>query len=175
MKQVLLSYLIVIVTSLSAQEQSTEIPEAVKSIDGIVNEVLEIISAEKGEKRDLEAFRKLFHPDARLGVLNQGGNIPVPFETVSVEEFIELLKDPYYEEGFVEYELGKRVDEYNGIAQVFQSFYAKDSKGVEGKGVTSYQLVYYNERWWIANIIWTESNNTPIPEQYLDEENKSTK
>ena len=92
---------------------------AVNSIDGIVNEVLESISVEKGEGIDLEKFRNLFVPNAWFSMLFPNDSIPQPLETVSLDEFIEMLDDPYYEQGYLEYEMGKVVDEYNGIAQVF--------------------------------------------------------
>ncbi len=65
------------------------------------------------------------------------------------------MKDSYYDKGFEEFELGKVINEYNGIANVFQSFYGKDSEGAEEKGINSYQLVYFKNRWWIANMVWT--------------------
>lgn len=90
-------------------------------------------------------------------------------ETVSLDEFITLLQDPYYEQGFTEYEFSKKVDEYNGIAQVFQTFYAKDSENFEETGITSYQLVYFENRWWIVNVLWTgDSNGVTVPKNYLD-------
>jgi hypothetical protein len=60
------------------------------------------------------------------------------------------------------------VNEYNGIANVFQSFYAKDSDNEEATGITSYQLIYIQGRWWISDLMWTNNtNNVPIPEKYL--------
>lgn len=68
----------------------------------------------------------------------------------------------------VGHELGKVVNEYNGIANVFQSFYAIDSEGEEGKGITSYQLVKFDDRWWISDVLWTtDSNGVEIPEEYI--------
>jgi hypothetical protein len=66
-----------------------------------------------------------------------------------------ILKDPYYEQGYTEKEINKVIDEYNGIAQVFQSFCGKDYDGVEECGITSYQLAYYENRWWIVSLLWT--------------------
>ncbi|MBD3630826.1 hypothetical protein [Cyclobacterium sp.] len=63
------------------------------------------------------AVRNLFHPSAILTVADSFNA-----ETVSINDFLILLKDPYYEEGYLEKEINKVVDEYNGIAQVFQSF-----------------------------------------------------
>jgi len=63
--------------------------------------------------------------------------------------------------------MGKVVDESNGIAQVFQGFYGNNSDNLEERGMTSYQLVYFNERWWIVNVLWTiEANGVEVPEKY---------
>ena len=70
--------------------------------------------------------------------------------------------------GYIEYEISKVVNEYNGIASVFQTFYGKDSENKEEMGINSYQLVYFNHRWWIANLLWTGDNNgVKVPKKYL--------
>ena len=169
MKYLLIGVLIILSPELMGQEKLLSDTHAVTSIDGIVNEVLEIITVEKGEGIDLEKFRNLFVPNARFSMLVPNDSIPQPFETVSLDEFVEMLDDPYYEQGYLEYEMGKVVNEYNGIAQVFQSFYGKDSDNLEERGITSYQLVYFNDRWWIVNILWTtDVNGVEVPEKYKD-------
>jgi len=60
------------------------------------------------------------------------------------------------------------VNQYNGIANVFQSFYAQDSDKEEATGITSYQLTYFQERWWISDLMWpNHTDNVPIPKKYL--------
>ncbi|AHF15615.1 hypothetical protein NIASO_11545 [Niabella soli DSM 19437] len=141
---------------------------AVKSIDGIVGEVLRLQSSERGKTRNWKALRNLFLPTATFTILNSKDSLNRPTETVSLDDFIELMHDDYYTEGYVEYETGKVVDEFNGIANVFQSFYGKDSKNEEARGINSYQLVYFKNRWWIANLLWTlETNKVKIPKKYL--------
>lgn len=162
-----MSLLLVLATDVIAQEVRTD-TTAVKTIDGILKEVLRMSSREKGVIPNWDAFRNLFLPTAKFTVLNQDDRFPVPAETVTLDEFIELMQDPYYEEGYTEYELGKVVNEFNGIANVFQSVYQKDSEGVESRAVNSYQLIYFNNRWWVANLIWTaETEEAEIPERYL--------
>ena len=150
-----------ITTSISSlAQEKTEVP--VESIDGIINELLDQITIEKGEKMDTAAVRNLFHPSAILTVADSTNA-----ETASLDDFLNLLKDPYYEQGYLEKEIHKVVDEYNGIAQVFQSFYGKDSEGVNERGINSYQLTYYSGRWWIVSLLWTiESDNAGIPAKY---------
>ncbi|UZD24191.1 hypothetical protein [Algoriphagus halophytocola] len=144
----------------SLAQEKPDVP--LRSIDGIINELLDQITIEKGEKMDTTAIRNLFHPSAIFTVADSTNA-----ETLSLDDFLTLLKDPYYEEGYLEKEIHKVVDEYNGIAQVFETFYGKDSEGVEEKGINSYQLTYYGGRWWIVSLLWTlESKNVRIPAKY---------
>ena len=170
MKKILLVFFILIsATTLTAQEKMSADTNAAKSIDGIVKEVLRLVSGEKGKTRNWEALRNLFLPTATFTVLNNSGSIPQPVETVSLDDFIKLMHDEYYEQGYLEYEIGKTIDEYNGIANVFQSFYGKDSENREERGINSYQLVYFKNRWWVANLLWTgDTNGVKIPDKYLD-------
>ena len=170
MKRILLVFFILISTkNLTAQEKMSADTNAVKSIDGIVKEVLRLVSGEKGKTRNWEALRNLFLATATFTVLNNSDSIQQPVETASLDEFIKLMHDEYYEQGYLEYELGKNVDEYNGIANVFQSFYGKDSENKEERGINSYQLVYFKKRWWVANLLWTgDTNGVKIPDKYLD-------
>ncbi len=168
MKNALIGLTLLFSSTLFAQEKMKPNVNATQSIDGIVKEVLRIVSGEKGEKRDLESFRDLFLPTAQFTVHSHSQSVSNPVETVDLDEFIDLLKDPYYEQGYSETEISKVVDEYNGIAQVFQTYQARDSEGVEEKGITSYQLVHFNARWWIVNVLWTgNSNGVEIPDHYL--------
>lgn len=158
-------------SALGLKAQETMLPDtnAVKTIDGIVNESLRLISGQKGKSKNWDALRNLFLPTATFTVLNNNNDsISLPVETVSLNDFIELLHDDYYEEGYLEYETGKTIDKFNGIANVFQSFYGKDSENKEARGINSYQLVYFEKRWWIANLLWTlATDKVKIPKEYL--------
>jgi len=132
------------------------------TVDGTVQALLDQITIEKGEKMDTVAIRNIFHPAAILTVADSS-----KAETVTLDDFLTLLKDPYYEEGYLEKEIHKVTDQYNGIAQVFQTFYGKDSEGEEERGINSYQLTFYKGRWWIVSLLWTiEPSSLPIPAQY---------
>jgi len=156
------------VTILKAQEIMSPDTNAVKSIDGIVKEVLKLQSGESGKRRNWKALQNLFLPTATFTILNNSDSLQRPTETVSLDGFIELMHDDYYEKGYIEYETGKTIDEFNGIANVFQSFYGKDSENEEARGINTYQLVYFGKRWWIANLLWTlETDKVKIPKKYL--------
>ena len=135
------------------------------TITGISEEILNQISKNEDEVRDLDSLRNLFVPSATIAVLMNDGD-EAELESISLDEFIELFDDPYYSE-YHEWQTGLVVDEYNGIAQAFQSWAGKDSEGTTAKGLTSYQLVFVEQRWWIANILYTISNGDEIPKKYL--------
>ena len=142
--------------------------ESVKTIDGILDKMLKIINRENGEQCDTATFRKLFLPTAHFTVHMHSDSFPRPIETVSLDEFIELISDPYYGEGFEEKELNKIVDVYNDIAHVFQVYRVRDSDGIEETGLNSFQLIYFKERWWIVSVMWTgNSNGVQVPKKYL--------
>jgi len=68
--------------------------------------------------------------------------------------------------------IGLDVKEFNDIAVVFQSFYCKTLSGsYEARGVNSYQLLYLNDRWWIASTMFTnESDEVKLPNNLLYEQ-----
>jgi len=135
MKEILAGFLLLISLHINAQDIENPHPNAVQSIDGIMKEVYNMISREKGDNPDWDAFRNLFLPTVRFTVLYHDDTFPQPVESASLEELIEMIQDPYYEEGFTQYETGRVVDEYNGIAHVFHSYYGKDSEDYEERGM----------------------------------------
>lgn len=141
--------------------------QAVYSIDGIIQEMLRMVSIEKGRSFNREGMKRLFLPSARLTIRNHGDSTRQPVESVDLAEFLNLMEDPYYAKGYSETELKKTVQEYNGIAHVFQTFYGKDSEGAEEYGINSIQLVYFHQRWWITDLLWTNSSGgVPVPATY---------
>lgn len=142
--------------------------EIYQNIEKIVTETQKLVSVKKGEQIDTAAFRKLFLPTANFTVVGEENGEKL-HETMSLSEFLKTLTDDYYSKGFFESGTGKVVENYKGIAHVMQSFYGKDSDGVKAYGVNSYQLIYSEKRWWIANMVWTMSNNKgkDIPEKYM--------
>ncbi|WP_439130185.1 hypothetical protein [Polaribacter sp.] len=151
--------------AIQANSQSKEVYQSIKKI---TNETQQLVSVKKGQKIDTAAFRKLFLPTAHFTVVGKEDGKQI-HETMNLNDFLESLTDEYYTQGYFEVNQGQIIEEYNGIAQVIESFYGKDSEGVKGYGVNSYQLIYSNDRWWIANMIWTMSLNEgkDIPKKYL--------
>ena len=153
-------HIVSIGSSLKAQEA-----DPTKTIDEIVKEGLGIISGKKGEARDWDRFRDLFAADAQFSVLVKSKEGKSQIRNFNLEEFVRSGKNFYINNDFSEVEIKKIINEYNGIATVFQS-YLVEVNGKKEKGVNAYQLMHDGERWWIISLMWTnDQNGNPLPEE----------
>ena len=141
---------------------------ALKTIEGITDKMIELISGDIGEERNWDEYRNLFLPTAqKISISTRNGKSRA--RAMNLEEFVRNVGPLYARDGFEEYAIGLTVNEFNGIANVFQSYYCKNLLGTyEKRGVNSYQLVFMNDRWWIANTLFAaESEDESIPDKYL--------
>jgi hypothetical protein len=143
---------------------------AVESIDRIVNAAYEIIPGGEGKVRDCNRFRAIYLPTVKCTILCHASDpFPFSYESVALEEPIGSMQGEYCEKGCTQWELGRGVNKYNSIVNVFQGFYAKDSEKEEAMGGLSYQLLYFDDRCWISDVLWTtDTNGTPVPQKYLE-------
>ena len=164
-KFILLAFLFGSYSNLSAQIDTV----ALQSIEGITNKMIELISGDIGEKRNWDEYRNLFLPTAQKISIRKSKDGITRTRAMNLEEFVRNVGPLYARDGFEEYAIGLTVNEFNGIANVFQSYYCKNLLGTyEKRGINSYQLVYMNDRWWIANTLFTpESEDNIIPDKYL--------
>ena len=92
------------------------------------------------------------------------------FRKGDVESYI-LNSGAFFEKSaFYETELGRRVNQFGNIAQVFSAYQFTLEKGgeVKARGINSIQLIKDQGRWWIANIHWdSETDSEKIPIEYL--------
>lgn len=147
---------------------------ALKSIEGITSKMIELISGDIEEPRNWDEYRNLFLPTAIKISINRNAPPKRQIRVRNLEEFVREVGPAYKKNGFDEISLGLTVNEFNGIANVFQSFYCKNLTGTyEKRGVNSYQLVYADNRWWIASTTFSnETEENKIPDKYLDKEHR---
>ncbi len=145
---------------------------SVKTIKGITDKMLELISVPIGEEPDWEEYRNLFLPTAQKISLRPDGKPGRQVRSWNLEQFIRAVGPLYAKDGFEEVSVGLTINEYNGIATAFQSFYAKNLLGTyESRGINCYQLVFADGRWWIANTVFVnEDPNNTIPSKYQESE-----
>jgi len=144
--------------------------QTVKTVEGVTSKMLALISGPKNQQRNWEEFRNLFLPTAQFIALDPSAKVGEQARSLNIEEFIRQLGPIYLEQGFYESPIGIVVDEFNGIANAFQSYEAKNEAGTyQARGINSFQLVYLNERWWIASSTWAnETATNKIPKKFIN-------
>ena len=140
---------------------------ATASIEGTIAEVLRILSTPE-EDRNWDDFRQLFLTSADLSVIGENQLGQKKVTTFDLESFVRFFRNSGNDRDFEEVQLHVHGDSYNGIAQVFQTFEVSWDGESKQQGINSYQLVFVDGRWWIANIIWSnDANGVDIPAEYL--------
>lgn len=138
------------------------------SVEGIVTEVLELLST---EEQDWEKFRGLFLSSAHFMVVSENDQMGTHMQSFALEDFVRLFQKTT-PGSFSEVPINLTVNEYNGIAQAWQTYEVKIGE-TGNKGINSFQLVYHADRWWIASIVWANNTNgVAIPSTFLPEEKK---
>ena len=152
-------------------QQNTEYINKVNTIDSTIATLYDVISGEKGEARNWELFKYLFHPQARLipsGISSEG---VANAQYITPEAYIESSGNWLIENGFFEKEIHRETDRFGSIAQVFstyESFRSEKDSLPFMRGINSIQLLHDGTRWWIINIYWSqETDSNSIPATYF--------
>lgn len=143
------------------------------TLDSTLETLYAVISGEKGEARDWELFRYLFHRDAKLIPTGKDTEGRDAVRYVSVDEYIETSGMALEENGFYEREIHRTTQSFGPITHVFstyESYHSKKDDVPFVRGINSIQLLNDGERWWVVNIYWSaESPAHTIPKEYLPE------
>jgi hypothetical protein len=143
----------------------------VDSIGGILRAAYEVISGPAGQ-RDWDRFYSLFAPDARLIQTQRDSTSPLPhLQSMTPQAFAKLAGDYFAQHSFYEGEIGRSVNTFGAITQVFDAYAsrnaASDAKPF-ARGINSFQLFNDGKRWYIVTIYWdAERPGNPIPARYL--------
>ncbi len=160
--------------SLSAQSSTEDHTNKVKTLDSTISTLYSVISGEKGQERDWELMKFLFHPDAKL--IPSGKNKEGIYKAryMTPDDYITSSGKWLVQNGFFEKEIHRSVNTFGNITQVFstyEAFKSETDKTPFMRGINSIQLLNDGKRWWIINIYWTqESKENPIPKAYLPNE-----
>jgi hypothetical protein len=144
-------------------------PEDVVSPDAIIKAMYEIISGPAG-KRNWARLRSLYLPGARLIPIGKRIHKQGELQVLTIDEWIEDLKDFFAEKDFYEQEIVRHTDRFGNMIQAFSTYVAKnDPDGpVIARGINSVQLLHHENRWWIVTVMWdNESKDNPVPEEFL--------
>lgn len=171
----MLSFFFVLVAlQLSAQTNHAQLKAAapdtadVNSIDGIISAYYQVLQGEAGA-RDWTRFRSLFLPSARIDAVNYSKEGRAISRMGSLEDYIRNSDAFFRRSDYYPREVTNQVQYYGHMAQVFSSYYATTyfqnrSQPNRTNGVACFQLLYFEGRWWIANLLWnSEKANSPVP------------
>jgi hypothetical protein len=143
----------------------------VASMDGILAALYDVISGPAGQKRDWDRLRSLFVPGARLIPTGGPAGQPPTARIWSVEDYIQRAGPGLERNGFFEREIGRSVDTFGRISQVFSTYDSKHTLADAApfqRGINSIQLLNDGTRWWVVTIYWdAERPDNPIPDRYL--------
>ncbi len=147
-------------------------PGDVASMDAIMAALYDVISGPAGQKRDWDRMRSLFLDGGHMVGTARRQNGEFGHRTMdSVDAYVALNAKTLEERGFFETEIGRHVDTYGNISQVFSTYEARFNKTDEKpfmRGINSIQLWNDGNRWWIVSILWqSENEHQGIPEEYL--------
>jgi hypothetical protein len=166
----LFSFIFLFSTSIFASEKEVYKPK-VESIDSIIYNLYDVISGEKGEERDWDLMRHLFHPDAKLIPTGRARDSSYRARYITPEQYISSSEKWLVDNGFFEKEISREVHHFGNIVQVFstyETFHSEADSKPFMRGINSIQLLYDGNRWWIINVYWAqESKEHPIPKKYL--------
>ncbi|PNQ72667.1 hypothetical protein C1T31_11005 [Hanstruepera neustonica] len=172
MKKVLILSVILLATSITyGQDKTNMYADNVSTLDATIKTLYQVISGDKGEERNWDLFKFLFHPDAKLIPTgrNQEGKYSARYMTPS--DYIKSSGKWLVENGFHEVEINRTTDTFEQITQVFSTYESYHNKTDEKpfmRGINSIQLLNDGTRWWVINIYWKqETAENPIPETYL--------
>lgn len=155
------------VSQLQSQEKYSS---DVASQDKIIAALYEVISGEKGVKRDWERFAYLFIPDARL-IPSSKRDSKTSYRIMTPADYIQNAGPRLEENGFHEIEINRVTEQYGSMAHVwstYESYRSKSDAKPFARGINSIQLLHDGSRWWIMQIYWLgETPELPLSSKYL--------
>lgn len=150
---------------MSSKFNSQDFSSDVKSIDAIIKASYNVVSGEKGAKRQWERDLYLHHPNAVYSFTDRQ-NEETKQVVMSINDFHNETDDMILKTAFYEEEISREVRLFGNIAQVWSTYETRLQKDgpVMRRGINSIQLFYENNRWYIISWIFDkelESNKIP--------------
>ena len=143
----------------------------VSSLDNIIEALYEVISGDKGVKRDWDRFENLFSEDARLVPSSKNKENKVGYQIMTPSSYKESSGTYLEENGFFEKEIHRVTEVYGSLVHIwstYESYRTSKDETPFMRGINSIQLLNDGERWWVMQIYWLgETDDNPLTEKYL--------
>jgi len=144
-------------------------PADVASPDAIIAALYDANTIMVDQKRDLDRFRSLFIPGARLmPTARANGNGVIRIQ--SVEDYVRQASGGPPRHGFSEREIARTSEAFGNIMQVFSTYEThRDSSDAHPlHGINSIQLFNDGTRWWVVGVLWdNERADSQIPAVFM--------
>lgn len=132
-------------------------PADVGTIEAIVHAYYDVINGPPGAPRQWRRDSTLYMPGAMFVAMSERNGKPIP-KVMTPEAFRRAVDREFVAQGFVETEIGHRIERFGNVAQVrsvYETRHAADAP-LLGRGV-NYLLLYWDgSRWWITGAVWDE-------------------
>src|SRR3982750_4852791 len=126
-------------------------PEDVASADAIIAALYDANTIMADQKRDVDRFRSLFVPGARLMPTNRAPNGGAAvIRILAVEDYVRQASSGLPRHGFSEREIARTSETFGNITQAFSTYEThRDSADTHPRrGINSIQLFNDGTRWW---------------------------
>ncbi len=147
--------------------QNNKFENDVKTIDALIKASYEVVSGEKGAKRQWERDNYIHHSKAVYSYFSRQKGKQV---TLTLPEFHKETDEMVFDTDFYENEVNREVRIFGNIAHVWSTYETrleKDGK-VERRGINSFQLIYEKNRWHIISLIFCGENESNIIPKTFD-------
>jgi hypothetical protein len=143
-------------------------PEDVKTMDGILHGIYDVVSGPAGE-RNWKRFRSLFLPQARFTQVGKDDSGNIFVISWGMDEFIRDASQVFAKQAFYESAIVNQPETYGNMTQVFSSYESRNSLTEKPfqRGINSIQLLNDGKRWWVVSIFWdSERPDNPLPAKF---------
>jgi len=145
-------------------------PEDVESVDAIITALYDVISGPANHARNWDRFRSLLTPTCQFIPIQRHPDGYHQHLAMSAEQFIERSRPYFQQNSFYEIEVARTTEHYGNLVHAFStyhSYHTREDTEPFSRGINSIQLLYENDRWWVANVAWqAEWPDLPLPEAY---------
>jgi len=154
-------------TVLLAQAPQPAPEKELASIDGLMRALYATLSGPKGQPRDVSRYKAFFVPGARITARRLRKDGRPGLVVMDLDDFASKSLGWMEAHGFYERELGRKVEQWGGVAQVWSSYSSGSTPDLPaslGRGINALSLVNDGQRWWIAGVsVGEESEGNPLP------------
>jgi hypothetical protein len=148
----------------------TRYGDNVSTLDGIMKAYYDVVTVKKGEKPNYQRDSSLHISDPRCGMVRTKKDGSKVFDYMTLKEYHKRSDDFLTEDGFVEKEIGRKVEKFGNVYHVWSTYESRNVAAgpIIERGINSIDMYNDGKRFWI--IAWyfdEESKTNPIPAEYL--------